>query len=385
MEEKDGLVIGIDLCEDTAQVSFYDDKLHTPATASREDGKVLIPNPIPLSKCFLQEESVETLANILAVLIEYGKKEAGREKIAGICICVEQFVVENLEKITAAMERILYKKEDYEIIGRAEAFAYYAYSQKKELYSTGTMLLDSGENGLLVCRFSNERKNGVDYIHETRKEFNSEEFIEVGKGTKDLEAVKDELCNIITQMTSEIHVSSIYLTGRGFDCEKLPDSLKRVICNRRKAFAGQNLYVKGACFYARERKCLSVFKNIILDCRERIRYGLEVDISERGQLRRLRITRAGTNWFEAERNMDFILEDERQLTFYLTDRERIIKENVIDISDIPFRQKKLTRIGVHVKYMAANRCVITVKDKGFGTFVKPSGKVFELEINNDFM
>ncbi|MDO5403622.1 MAG: DUF5716 family protein [Eubacteriales bacterium] len=385
MEEKDGLVLGIELCENTSQVCFYNDKLNTPTAAASEDGKILIPNPIPLSECFSQDESADVLADMLAVLIECGRRSAGRTRIAGICICIEQFVTKNLEKIAAAMSRILYEKEDYEIICRAEAFAYYAYSQKKELYLTGTMLLDLGENGLCVCRLSSERKNGVDYIYETRREFNSPELIETGRGEKNLDDVSDELCNIILEMTSGIHVSSIYLTGRGFDTDKLPDNLVKAVCSRRKAFSGQNLYVKGACFCARESLNGTVFDNLILYCSERIRYGLEIDISERGHLKRFRIARAGMNWFEAERYMDFILEEERQLVFYLTDGEKVVAEKIIDISDIPFREKKLTRINVHVKYMAADRCVITVTDMGFGEFIKPSGNVFELEINDDFM
>lgn len=39
-------------------------------------------------------------------------------------------------------------------------------------------------------------------------------------------------------------VSAVYLTGAGFEAENLPKELTHVLCARRKAFAGQNLFVK---------------------------------------------------------------------------------------------------------------------------------------------
>lgn len=384
MEEKDGLILGIDLQEEMSQVCFYNEQLNTPMAAAGDNGAAEIPNPVRLSEYFIQDEQgmrIGELAEMLNIIIECGRRSAGRMKLAGICICVENFITEQLEGIASAMEKLQIEREDYEIISRSEAFAYYAYSQKKELYSVGTMLLDLNEYGLKTHRLTSARKNGVDFIHEKRKDFTTDSLKAVGRGEAGMDSACDELCQIITELTRDIHYSSVYLTGKGFECDKLPDKLTKAICSRRKAFAGQNLYVKGACFCAKEKLKPLVFDNLILDCGQRIRYGLETDINERGQLRRLRMVRPGTNWFEAEKFFDFILEDERQITFYLTDLSGVVGTECIDISGIPFRQGKTTRIGVHVKYMAADRCMITVKDKGFGQFIKSSGKIFDLEIS----
>ena len=43
------------------------------------------------------------------------------------------------------------------------------------------------------------------------------------------------------------HVSSVYLTGEGFENNWYPNSQK-VLCNGRRAFIGNNLYSKGACY-----------------------------------------------------------------------------------------------------------------------------------------
>lgn len=385
MEEKDGLILGIDLQETVSQVSFYNEKLNIPQAVAGENGAFIIPNSIKLSDALMNDvqtdDAMEELISMLAMLIEYGKRAAGRVKVAQICITLEHFLIEYLDGITMAMNRLQYEKDSYEIISRAEAFAYYAYSQKKELYAAGTVLLDFNERGLQTYRMSSFRKNGVDYIREEKRDFTETSFQRAGKQEIPIEKVCEGLCGCIEELMAKKTAASIYLTGKGFDCEKLPEQLTKIICNRRKAFAGQNLYVKGACYAAKERLHPVVFDNLIMECTERISYKIETDISERGQRKRFRIIRSGTNWYAAERDMDFILEGETEITLILTNQEGVSRLEKIDISEIPFREGKTTRIEMNVRFMAADRCLITVKDKGFGQFIKPSGKVFYLELN----
>ena len=47
-------------------------------------------------------------------------------------------------------------------------------------------------------------------------------------------------------------VSSVFLMGEGFENNWYPNSLK-VLCNGRRAFLGNNLYSKGACYTAYQR------------------------------------------------------------------------------------------------------------------------------------
>ena len=47
-------------------------------------------------------------------------------------------------------------------------------------------------------------------------------------------------------------VSSVFLVGEGFENNWYPQSL-RVMCNGRRAFLGNNLYSKGACYTAYKR------------------------------------------------------------------------------------------------------------------------------------
>ena len=63
----------------------------------------------------------------------------------------------------------------------------------------------------------------------------------------------------------------------------------------------------------------------------------------------LKIVRPGTNWYSVKKQLFFIIDDVRYINFYLrpvdTNKEYIEK---IDISSLPFREGKMTRIEMDV-------------------------------------
>ena len=78
--------------------------------------------------------------------------------------------------------------------------------------------------------------------------------------------------------------------------------------------------------------------------------------------------------------MECILEDMRSITFKIITPENKYYDEVVDISEIPFREGKTTRVSVSVSFVDSDRCNITIKDLGFGEFVKSSGKVISKEL-----
>ena len=74
--------------------------------------------------------------------------------------------------------------------------------------------------------------------------------------------------------------------------------------------------------------------------------------------------------------MDFIIDDCNEIRLKmipLAGKEQY--EEVIDLSEFPFRAGKTTRIKVEFDFTADDRCLVTVKDKGFGEIARSSGKV----------
>ena len=118
-----------------------------------------------------------------------------------------------------------------------------------------------------------------------------------------------------------------------------------------------------------------VFDNTVLLSEERIMVGIELDILDRGVNKRFRLIKPGTNWFMADRTVDFIIEDIREIKLHIITADKMFEDEAIDISDFPYREGKTTRISISIKFYSASRCQIIVKDLGFGDFYKSSGKL----------
>lgn len=104
-----------------------------------------------------------------------------------------------------------------------------------------------------------------------------------------------------------------------------------------------------------------VFKNVIMLIDNHVKCGIEIDISSYEKPMRFRLVRPGSNWYTAGRTVECILEDMRSITFKIITPENKYYDEVVDISEIPFREGKTTRVSVSVSFVDSDRCNITIK------------------------
>ena len=115
---------------------------------------------------------------------------------------------------------------------------------------------------------------------------------------------------------------------------------------------------------------------MLVACRNRLPSTIDMDIVERGKNKIFRIAQAGANWYSSSREVDFIVDECSSLTLHIQPANgQKPYDEVVDFADFPYRQGKMSRINVLFEFTGDDRCNITVKDKGFGEFIKSSGKV----------
>ena len=134
------LIIGVELLEDNIQMCVYDSELKAPVAADTEKDKTL-------------SENIKAVIN---------KKNAS--SVASICVVVPDFTKDTLEIVKEELYNAGVANEQYQIISRIESFAYYAYSQKKELYQNGTVLMDYNASGIDVYRLYCNKIGDMQYI-----------------------------------------------------------------------------------------------------------------------------------------------------------------------------------------------------------------------------
>lgn len=389
MQSGKGLLAGIDISNKYCMASYFDYDEKKVKSVIFADNRPVADNPYEFKKLpdLFKEGSVRESDNAVghvSKIIEYIKKISGISYIEKICFTLKDFYMDNLCAISMIMKRLGIDDDKWSVISHDESFALYAYSQKKELYSASVLLLDYGENGIDAILLNKTKAASLnkDIVMENTYDISNESVSAAFTGAIFLDEASDCIIEWLSDIFSKYSVSSLYLTGEGFNCESYPDRLTKFLCMRRKVFAGQNLFVKGAVYYCLKDSDKESLNNLLLACKNRVTTGIEVQITDRGIVKRLRIIKPGVNWYMAYRKMDFILDDINKITLIMkpcNDSAEYTEE--IDISEIPYRKGKMTRISMEIAFVSDSRCVVTVTDKGFGQFVKSSGAVIVKEID----
>ncbi|MCR5503913.1 MAG: hypothetical protein K6F53_12995 [Lachnospiraceae bacterium] len=167
---------------------------------------------------------------------------------------------------------------------------------------------------------------------------------------------------------------SVYLLGDGFSGEWMSESLK-VLCARKRAFQGSNLFGKGAAFAALER--LSEPEEnpeYVYLGEDKLKSNIGLYVKERGEDSYFAALDAGENWFEAKKDFQMILTGGSEIEFFVTPMTGTgAKRRIISLEGLPEREKKTTMLLFHLEMTDAHTLNVDIEDLGFGEIVKASG------------
>ena len=160
-------------------------------------------------------------------------------------------------------------------------------------------------------------------------------------------------------------VSSVFLTGEGFETNWYPETLK-LMCNGRRVFIGNNLYSKGACYDAFRRQLGRGAGPIYLD-QSKMTDRICMKIRRGDKEEMFPIVSWGEHWYESDHKYEILLENNDPIELYqnslATGEEKTI---TVSLDGLPDRKNYTLRLIVQAVFTDENRCRITFKDAGFG-------------------
>lgn len=413
--------VGIDLCDEYSQVAYFNYKENEPVSVDFSGLELKYQIPTVVSKMIGREEwyagdealkcaklgdavpvegllekavsknpvsvddimvmPIELIKRYMDYLLQTAKIAGKSEVIDKICITMELFNISVLNVVSKALRELGYKKEQYEIISHKESFIYYSLNQKPELWKGDVVMFDYTACGLVTHRMYIVNERGTRIVMVQSDDYSDEIPFSLSVNQASVDLLDARLREAAVKAMDRHNVTSVYLIGRGFlDEIKLPDFIKYV-CDRKRVFAGQNLYAKGACYAAVEGAYVNRVRDYLLACSERITTGIEMKISDRGRDKILRMIRPGVNWFGTDCSYDFVVDDIDELEIFLSPVDSREKQLVrISLEDFPKRPNKATRITVSLSFTSDSRCHLMVKDRGFGEFFTSSGRVINEEL-----
>lgn len=403
--KREPIILGIDLNERYAMISYYQLNMDEPETVSTIAGSDNFQIPTILAKrkslgqWFYGEEAKkmaktsevicvdallkravngesirmeedtfeawELLSLFLKKIMELPLKLGTVPQIDRVVLSVDKLSKDNMEVFWKIAPKLGLQQEQFMVIDHKESFYYFSLSQPESLWIHDVYL------------FENDGKN-LFYYGLKRDTRTKPQVVSIREGVKNpVDENKDkEFLSVLQKAFENQIVSTVYLVGNGFDGDWMRDSLA-FLCRNRRVFLGNNLYSKGAC-YAGFVRAHNENWNCIYMGENEMKFNLSLKVRDRGKLAFYTLISAGKNWFESKGECEIILAGEPEIDFWKqfpNSREAIIE--TLELTDLPSRPERTTRLRVTATPLSDEKIEVQIKDLGFGEIYRSTDKIWK--------
>ena len=417
MTEDRKLMVGMDLCDDVTQLSCC----HSDGEDAMSIGRLLgrereYECPTVLSfhpqkkewkygtQAVLEadKEHVVLFRHMLRQISQTGKVTAGEMTMDGtdvltrffvkILSCLKEYypnetilklVVTVAEKtdfltrcITEAMHHIGIEQDRLVIQLHRQSYMYYALSQTRELWMNDVGLFEFGRDGMFYSQIHVDKRNFPFIAGVKQKDLSNTLNWDMMEHDSSF-SMEYAFINLANTQLHKQMVTTIYVTGEGFEGEWADAALKQ-LCSGRRVFRGGNLFTKGASYAAREFAGQGKLEEFIFLDEEMIYSNISIRVYHDAKIQELMLAKAGSPWKEIDVSVDVIpdAEEEIQLTVQNVLRHET-KVHLLSLEGFDDRPDKMTRFTVRLRFADASHCIVTLKDNGFGEFCPSSNRIWE--------
>lgn len=401
-QRREPIILGIDLNDRFAMVSYYQLNMNEPETVSTIAGSENYQIPTLLAKrknlgqwfygdeakkmaktsevicvdallkravhgesIHMEEESFqgwELLAMFLKRIMDLPLKLGTVPCIDRVVLSVERLSKENMEVFWKIAPKLGLLPEQFMVIDHKESFYYFALSQPESLWIHDVYL------------FENDGKN-LFYYGLQRNTRTTPQVVSIKESIKNpIDEDKDqEFLSVLQRAFENQIISTVYLVGDGFDGGWMKDSLT-YLCRGKRAFLGNNLYSKGACFAGAVREYSENWKCIYMGENE-MKFNLSLKVRDKGSLAFHTLISAGKNWFESKGECEVILAGDAEIDFWKqlpNSREAVIE--TLELTDLPSRPDRTTRLRITATPVSDEKIEVQIRDMGFGEIYRSTDK-----------
>lgn len=404
-----GMMIGYDLNEYGCQISYFDETEREPATLEVAVDNYQIPlvigyhdhtwfygkrarrlavvkegytvddlwNKAMAQEKITYENQTYEAVWLLARFIEMSLKSF--ENIGVIVFTLPKVNEDIVQMLKGIAQRIGIERRNIYVQDYKESFCYYMFYQPKELwqYESALLYCDRKEiRAFMLKKLKTAFDKGRDPFVTVEEVANigMEELKAVFPMTNEEKAAEaDARFRTFVQGVFEKRlISSVYLTGEGFDQNWYPSSLK-VICNGRRAFQGNNLYSKGACYAAYRRGMEFEEGPVYLDD-TKMTEQISLKVRRRGGDVWQPVVNWGAHWYESDCQLEALLTDGEAIEIRidsLASGESRIEE--ISLDGLSVNQPYTVRVQMKMLFQDDRTLKVIVEDMGLGEFFPAAG------------
>ncbi len=320
-----------------------------------------------------------------ALMEKYFRKTLGflrqhylNNSILKIVVTGKELEDDLVKELYAVLERLGIKNDRAIILNHVQCFIYYAISQKPELWPMDVGLFEYAKEGLMFYHLKIDRKTDPVTIVVDKIDL-SNEFPAGAAINRSKEEVAEEFAELAKRVLMKRMITTLYLTGYGFEGEWIYDAVKP-LCIGRRVFKGQNLYTRGACYGAKGLE-YKEFENFLILSDELITSTISLKLYANAAHGEYVLIKAGTPWKKAEKRVTFILDHSNELEFRVSNllKKDVIHE-IMKLDGMMNRENKTIRLELTIRFLDRDTPIATVRDIGFGEFFPTTMRIWEQEL-----
>ena len=348
---------GIDLGRTALSLSIYD-----------EAKKEMEEESFPIDQEGADDYISAGLDRLFSCLQEKGLSP---EDFTDVVFSMEETDEESRKKLEQGLPEQWTARHGCHIICRFRAFAEYVFHQEKMVWDRNTLLLDYTDDSLKCILIDQIRPSRQKAYRGRMQEL---DLLKEGifRGASDQDQAFSKM---IRQFLAKNPTNIIFLTGEGFEGSWMKRTLT-CLCAGRRVFLGQNIYASGACLLATGILPLMEEGMILLDGPDMVCHSVGIVTSEGGRSRYVPITSIGKEWYNTRGSLDVILDKSSRIEFFFHNTiENEMEGSACEITNLPQRPAKTTRIRIRVLFSSRLEGTILMEDMGFGQISPGTGKI----------
>lgn len=393
------LYIGVDLREEYSQLALLVPQGQEPKPVGDprdESGETKIPtvvtipgtketighflekivNDEPVYAADVETDAVNVLAAYFQKILSFTRREYPEGMIRRLVVTTKYRDFRFVSQIYRALEKLGIGKDRAMVVDRRQCFVYYVLNQKKDLWVNQVGLFDYEDHEITYYQMHMDR-----YQHPPLVTVSQKEYPDYAKMLEEPGIDISEKPSVVeTMVQGALHgqvITSVYMTGKGF-ADGFADAVMTQLCVGRHVFRGDNLYVFGACFVAREYSGEKKMEPFLYMDEDTIPVNISMQAYTNAKVQEIVLAKAGTPWYQVDYEVDLISDGEDELQIRVSDmRQRSAHTHILTMDGIRGRLDRKARIGLQIRFAGVDKCIFTLRDKGFGSFFPSSHRIWE--------
>lgn len=325
-------------------------------------------------KKFLIQKYVEITLKLLSQYIE-------EYTIKYMTITVEEITKDLIMGILEVSSQWGVPEHAMRVQSHVASLENFVMSQKKELWQQDVGLFEYDEDGMNYYHLTIQNRRQASVV---KAQMIPLKMYMNGQMYHDLSPVDldRQFLEVLNQVLSQKIISTLFLSGSGFDGEWLNLSLKRMCAPGRRVFAEENIYAAGACYSGLldvEGRNLKQFVALDDDI---VPYHIFVRGSHMKEMTRSDFVYGGECWYRVNSRQTVLLDGTDTIVVHakdlLTNVEKLIP---LKLESLPERPDRTITIDISVQFESKDICCFTMEDKGFGGLFPSSLRKWVKRIN----